>query len=367
MDSPADPQPDDLLTGALRRVLGRAMGVRLFAAGAAAPARPAQSAALWLTLFVAIWAGLHLLDPAPERIPGQIASLLGWGALYFAAALYLAQSTTERIYNIVERDILPHASERYKAAVAESLVRSYPLARLFGIPLLVALAAIVAAHRTLAFDLSPHIPAWPRAPETWLWVISYLIYFWTAAIAVVAARFYRIFAKHLELDQDRFYVLGAADTPLVKGLARLGTQVLIFWVFIFLATLSSMVLAVLPTGWNLPPDSWLLFLMVPVCGFFSLGFGSIVYLESEDVIRSTLQRFTNEAASKLQAASNALLDPRSGKVPDSRERLDLLAGWHDRILEGGRYGSRIRAAVSIALPLLLPVASIIVQIFKSHP
>jgi hypothetical protein len=364
VDSQVDRRPDDLLTAALRRVLGRAMGVRLPAAGVRTPGGPASSAAMWLAVFLAIWAALRLVLPGREQVPGQVASLLAWGALYFAAALYLAQSSTERIYDIVERDILPHASDRYKAAVADSLARSYPLTRLVWLPLLVAIAAIVAAHRTLAVDVSPQLPAWPRAPETWLWIVSYLLYFWTAGIAVVAARFYRIFAMHLELDQDRFYVLGAADTPLVKGLARLSTQVLIFWVFIFLATLSSMVLAVLPPEWRLPPDSRLLFLMVPVCGFFSLGFGSIVYLETENVIRSTLQRFANEAAAKLQAASNALLDPRGGKVPDSRERLDLLADWHDRILDGGRYGSRMGAGVSIALPLLLPVASIVVQVFR---
>jgi hypothetical protein len=77
-----------------------------------------------------------------------------------------------------------------------------------------------------------------------------------------------------------------------------------------------------------------------------------------------LRRFANEEVRVLQGASNALLDPRNGKLPDAAERLELLAGWHDRILAGGNYGSRIWASVSIALPLLLPLASAIIRIFK---
>jgi hypothetical protein len=361
MDDKAPPSQDAPPMPALRRVLGRAMGVRLLPVLVREPGRPALAAASWLVGYGALWALLHFLQSGTSVTPDPLLSLLGWGALYFAAAIYLALSTTERIYDIVRRDILPHASDAYAAAVADGLGRAYPAPLLVGLPLLVGAGAVAAAYYALVIDVAQ--TNWPSA-ERILWWVSYFLYFWAAAVSVVAARFYGVFARHLEVDKERFYVLGAADTPLVKGLARLGTQVLLFWVLIFLIMLSSLVLAALPEGWRIPHNSWLLFLMVPVCSFFSLGFGSIVYLDSESVIRATLRRFANEEVRVLQGASNALLDPRNGKLPDAAERLELLAGWHDRILAGGNYGSRIWASVSIALPLLLPLASAIIRIFK---
>jgi hypothetical protein len=95
--------------------------------------------------------------------------------------------------------------------------------------------------------------------------------------------------------------------------------------------------------------------MIPVSLFFSLGFGAIVYLASEASIRVALHRFTAAQTAALQQRMNTLLHPADGALPSDTAELDRLIAWHDRITGGGRYGSPVGTAVSIALPVLMPL------------
>ena len=108
--------------------------------------------------------------------------------------------------------------------------------------------------------------------------------------------------------------------------------------------------------------SLLLVGMVPASCLL-LGYGSMVYLKAEAEIRSVLRRFTTEQAGQLRE-SNAL-ERLGGALSQARaEEVERLTRLHDRILAGGRYGSRLGTGVSIALPLIVPVISLIFQLFR---
>jgi hypothetical protein len=324
---------------------------------------PLAWVALWLTLYGSLIAAvLGFTGPSP-RGHGQIVSLLIWFALYFAAALYVTQSTIPKILKTITNDIIPHAPAAYLKAVASDLNDHFTRWQRIGVPLLVATVSIVAAIWVFGRDIKAafHVPGLFYSWEMALWGASYFLCFYTAAKAVVAGQFHLFFARNVWKASSLFYVLGAAETPIVKGLARLGTQVLIFWVLIFLAIASCMFVAVLPEPYYLPATSLLLSTMIPISLFFSLGFGTLVYLGSEASIRAALQRFTALQTAGLQHRMNELLFPAEGTLPSDTKELDRLIGWHDRITGGGRYGSRIGAAVSITLPLLLPVVSLILS------
>jgi hypothetical protein len=371
------------LAAAVRRILGSSMGVRYWPIKKGsedvhelrgAP-NPLVSAAHWLIVYpflalILFWSLFWLLNGVHSRggtsVPPHLLSLLLWGGLYFSAAIFLAQNVTLKIYDTVRYDILPHASASYVEAVTKDLDTSYGPRFLLWLPLAVASVSLIAALMALRLDpdIAPLFADYRQLPALVVWSLSYFLYFAAAAVAVVAGRFYSTFARHLEIDRSTFYLLRAVDTPLVRGLAKLGAQVLTFWVCIFLAILSSMLLAVLPIGvYRLPPDSVLLFTMVPITGFFSLGFGTLVYLDTEARIRSNLQRFVHKQARILQEKVNALSWPAKGRPLSGAVSLERLAALHDQILAGGRYGSRASAAVSIALPLLMPVASLVVSLF----
>jgi hypothetical protein len=354
------------LLGAIERVLGRTMGVSLPFRSWLDSREPYQAVLSWLVLYAVLWLAVAELAVAPGSSRPRLVSLIAWCACYFAGALYLARSTTRRLLDTIANDILPHASPDYEERVAAELDRRFGPASLVLLPLLAAAASVVAAWWAVGRDTGRAVAfSGPPDAELILFSVSAFIYFYAAAVAVVAARFYAAFASNLEAEHASFYVMGAADTPLVKGLSKLGTQVLTFWALVFLLILSSMLLAFAPPEtYELTGDSRFLFLLVPIAGFFSLGLGCLLYLQTEARIRATLQRFVNAQAAMLQQRSNALIDPGAGRVPEDAEALRRLTEWQDRILAGGRYGSRAGASISIALPLLLPLLTLALKLFE---
>ena len=119
----------------IESVLGSGMGASLVRQRSAET--PAQAMLAWIALYGLIWAAIALF---PGSGTPQLVSLLAWGGVYFAAAVYVAQTTTPIILDTVERDIIPHASPAYLAKVAAKLEQRYrkgwqlrlPAARRFG-------------------------------------------------------------------------------------------------------------------------------------------------------------------------------------------------------------------------------------------
>lgn len=352
------------LNSEVQRILGPWMGVWLIPRHWHPRLADWQWVALVLAVPALAWVALDRAGAGPSE--PKLVTMIAWGTFYFGCASYLAQQTTRQIYATISEDILPFASPAYARAVAGDLREHYPDRIRIWLPLLIGGGAIAAAWWVLDLDLAE---ARSRAAgrltgERMLWGFCYFVAFLTAAMAVVAARFYLSFARKLELESSSFHVAGAADTPLVRGLSRLATQVLIFWSLIFIAILSSMLLAVLPPDpYRLSADSKLLFTMVPIAGFFSLGFGTFIYLAAEAKVRATLHRFASREAAPLQRLCSAALHPPAGAPPDVDEA-KRLADLQDRIVAGARYGSRVGVSISVALPLIMPVVGIIVNLAK---
>lgn len=350
---------EDLLIRRIEAVLGSGMGADLFRRW---PGGTSTRVMLeWLVLYGLTWAAIASFLPGSGR--PQLVSLLAWGGFYFAGAVYAAQTATDIILVTVKRDVIAHASKGYLFKAAKMLRKRYSKGWQHRLPLLAALVALALAVVAISVDLM--LPAAEQLSAEFLfWAATYFLFFYTAALSVAASRFYLAFADLLEEESGSFYVWGAADSPLVKGLATLATQVLVFMAIICVLLASGMLLAILPwQDYALGLDSWLLLLMVPASCFFSLGYGSLVYLQAEAKIRSVLRRFTIRQAALLQK-SDKLVRPGKALSPDKAEEVERLAGLHDRILAGGRYGSRLGTAVSIALPLIIPIISLIFQLAR---
>lgn len=348
----------------MTRVLDRGLGIGKAWGPGIFGLPPASSALLWLSFYAIVWALVEAVawwmgvPPEPRMV-----SLLIWGGCYAAAAIFLAEAATDGVFDTVRRDILPHASAAYCASVARDLERRFPPVFLTLVPLVLGAASLVAAYWAIGQDIGfGRIPL--RAPELWFWAATFLYYFVCAARAVIAARFYLSFACCLEQERPSLYVMAASETPLIKGLARMSGLLLGFWAMIFLCVVSIMLLAVVPLGeFAFRGSSKLLFTLVPIAGFFSLGFGSLVYLKSEAQIRAVLRRFTGDQAEILQREANELLDPLAGHLAPDPAKLERITDWHDRIVAGGQYGSRVRVGLSILLPLLLPIVSLVQTAF----
>jgi hypothetical protein len=359
------------LTDALERLLGRAMGIKVPAVGRFRSLAPLPFASIGFAAY-ALLAGLILALPDDKSDP-RFVSLLAWGLVYYTAVLFLCRAATLRALDTVRRDILPYATPAFIAAVADDLeLRHSGLARRIVPWIATLLVALVASSVALNCELAPNcktlkfeeliLPKTERGPVRLLWspIAFYLCF--VAARGVLVGRFYESFALHLAKAQEKFYVLGAADTPLVKGVARLSQQMVGFWAMIFLAILSIMLLSLEPlraSGYGLQSSSPLLAFVVPTAGFASLGYGSLVYLRSESEIRRTLFRFATAQSEDLQRRCNARLDPLADRLPGEGGDLERLSCWNDRILAGARYGNWLVTALSVALPLVMPLIGLV--------
>jgi hypothetical protein len=371
---PASPNavPGQRLMAAVRQLLGASMGGEPRLVALRAHGRPLAQALRLLILYALVWAGAEALALAMARPthPQSVAVLAWFGCLLFIRA-WIARHTTVHLTQTIEQDILPYASSGFLESVAAEIERRNSRVRRIVWPLLAAGACAVAALVAFTFDLKNDagLPLDLKdkttlaftSPQSWFGILLMVYGFFLSARSAGAAGFYIAFAERLEIEpSDGFFVLGAADSPLVQGLAKLGSQVLIFWAVIFLAILSSVLLALPWLGdHGLGQASKFVMLFVPLAGFITLGMGSLVYLRSEAKIRAALRSFTENQAAVLQERMNTLLDPLAGRIPHDEAEIARLTEWHDRILAGGRYGSRVGTAVSIALPLLLPAVSFV--------
>jgi hypothetical protein len=367
------------LLSSLSAILSDALGVRGWATrilpGGLGPAGMALTWLLPYALVAAAAIGLATGGESPAGSHARLAGLLAWAGLYFAAAIAFARSATEDALEIVGHDILPYASDPYASAVTVDLERraSSPLWRL--VPWLFAAgAATVGVWATLVDVAQPPASAGggfrlgsssePFSADLLLWAVLCFYLSATATRAVMTATFHRSFARELDGESGALYALNAAESPLVLGLSKLGGRILRAWAMIFLSIVAIMVLAALPAPYGLPHDSLVLFLLVPIAGFFSLGYGSLVYLQTEAVIRAALRRFTLARALPIQQRANELAQLGARLDQDGAAELERLRVLAAQIVAGGHYGNRPLTMLSIALPLIMPVLSLGVNLLS---
>jgi hypothetical protein len=359
-ESPSSPpaEPGDRLLIALRRILGCSMGAE--SVSLPFSGRILSHPLGLLAIYASLWAAAEAATWALgwEHHQKILVGLLAWAAWYITSTAYFARAATDRILATVERDLIPNSPPSYLDAVAFDLERRATNPRAVAPQLLTAALLSAAGAWAIVVDLKIQF-VW--TPQMLFGLGVMFLRFVVAARMTAAARFYLSFAEHLdELDGRAFYVLRTADSPLVRALAKVANQVLIFWVLTFLAILPVLLVA-LPwlDNYSLPPASLFLMFFIPATGFLSVGMGSLVYLRSEADVRAAVARFTQRQAAALQKKADALFDPLSGRMPGDPEELERLIEWQDRVLAGGRYGSRFGTTISVALPFLLPAASLI--------
>jgi hypothetical protein len=324
-------------------------------------------AALWLAYgcVFAVWA-LMLADPVRPVAPAhaKLLSLNVWTAFYYAVAILLSGAANRRLFQILERDVLPHGSDAFAQGVLEDLRRQPRRWLLRALPLSYAVLLSVLGLAALSFEI-PLADWWRsgRVPaDLALFAVSAAFLYYSGSAAVARTSFLLSFARGLRCDCHRLHPLAAADSPLVDGLSKLGLGALAFLAAIFAAVATIMALAFLPAPLALAQDSRFLFVIIPIAAFSSVGAGSIIFLLGEAEIRRVLRRFTLEQVQPLRRQiEERLAKPSLGEA--DREAIRQLDALQVRMLAGGRYGSRAAANLSLALPFVIPAISALKSIF----
>ena len=239
-----------------------------------------------------------------------------YGSLYAAWATTIARLTSAKVLETIEYRIVPALSKEAVANIDDELGRRFKETRISLISWIAAIVGAVAVGCAISRDV-PHTSLFQIV---W-WSVGWLLLFVTAARTTLVARFYRVFAEHLNAVQD-IYVLDPAHSTLVKSIAAVGQHVLFFWVGI--AVSIALLIPFVSLGSNLlgsdlasefpyfkwrsllllPRDSWFVWIVVPITTFFSIPVGSYVFLRSESAIRKAV----SEAVYKTLRATEFEID-----------------------------------------------------------
>jgi hypothetical protein len=209
-----------------------------------------------------------------------------YAALYAAWALTTARLTSAKVLELIVYRIVPQLSEDTAKRIDSELARRFNERR----SLLISWTIVVVSTVIAALAMSQWVPDAPFQ-IAW-WSLGWLFLFATAARVTDVARFYGVFAKHLETEQT-IYVLDPAHSILVRSVAAVGLHVLVFWLGIAISitflvpfdTLGSIGAfhpsLILSMAFPPAPHSLFFWFVMPITTFFSLLVGTIVFLRSE--------------------------------------------------------------------------------------
>ena len=284
-----------------------------------------------------------------------------YGSFWSGWATTTTRITSSLISRTIEGAIIPELSPRTADVICEDLRRRFEK-----VWLLATSWGIAAVGATLAGYLIHHDAPEASLGEVIWWSTGWAILFATAAKVVNVARFYRVFAAHLKDDPEKLYAMDPARSTLVISVASVARRVLLFWLGIAVSIALVVPFAVRNwNGWlpsNLftidPSRNWFVLIDVLITGFFSIGFGTIVFLRSEAAIRLVVEDVTR-ATLRLIEAEVARLRNRFKELSEvDWRRLTELNLLHDKVAMAGSYRSVIISGLSVLVPFVIPVVSL---------
>jgi len=280
---------------------------------------------------------------------GVLVWLSVWGSCYLAFASAIAWFTSLSVFKIIEDNILPELAEGAIAAIDEDLARRFDGKRVRVLSFLVAITAAGVSALAIHYDLKSSGHPASLVKIGWLCSGLFILYI-TAARTTDTARFYGTFATHLKIDADRVYAPDPVHSLLITHIAALGRRVLLFW-FLIVCSVATLV----PLFTNL---RWFVLFVVPVASFFSLGFGTIVFLTSENDIRCVVNGVVARTLRSVEPEIADLFNRRGGLDDLQWKRLQELMALHDKMATTGSYRSVLLSGLSILVPFVGPVAAI---------
>jgi hypothetical protein len=289
-----------------------------------------------------------------------------YGSLYAAWATIIARLTSAKILEIINRRVIPELSQETADRIDRDLAVGYKESRLSGVSWTVAILGAAAAGFAISLD-APHSPfqiAW--------WSVGWLFLFVTAARATDVARFYYFFAKHLN-EERNIYVFDPARSTLVRSIAAVGQHFLLFWFGILLAIALLIPFVSIGSDWPsrnysdwhfwLPAHSAFAWLVVPIASAFSIPFGTMIFLRSENAIRKAVD---NVFHTTLRSTEREVADLLArGELSDfESKRLSQLEKLHRHLTTAGSYRGFFISGLSLLAPLIGVVVTLLGSLFK---
>jgi len=328
---------------------------------------------LWIGFYVGLAYGLLFCVLPALFLLGKPEPHLIWlsvyGSLYAAWATTIARSTSAKILETIKYRIIPLLSEETSDRINKDLAHRFKRERLLLVSWSVAILGAAGAGWTIS-QVS-HVPF-----QIIWWCAGWLYLFVTAARATDVARFYYVFAEHLDEEEQHLYVFDPARSTLVKAIAAVGQQILFFWVGIavsiailvpFIIVGSRVGLFGLSDGshWcslQNPRSAFALF-VVPITSAFSLPFGTIVFIRIEIAIRKAVAKVVHNTLRSTECEIADLFAQRSELSESKWRRVHELVSLHRNLATAGSYRSFLISGLSLFVPFIGPVVTLLFNRF----
>ena len=313
--------------------------------------------------------------------PNQMLLLLSlWGGCYLGFAVIIARFTSQFVRQTITDNIIAKLNDDTAAAIADELNDRFKESRIRNVSLgISAVGAVVSgialAHGlgvsavvavvskiALTFDLSsigtaqipsslpetnPSSP--PETSEIAIWSLGFFILYVLAARVTDVARFYRVFAKHLQSQSNSIFTLDPAHSVLVIDIASIGRRILFFWFGIALS-----IVTLVPLFSHL---ELFILIVVPTTMFFSIAFGTIVFLAAESAIRHIVRDKTSSTLAYLEQEITRLFHQRDSLTSSQWEEFAQLKTMHKELSSAGGHHSYLLSLLSLLSPLIGPAVA----------
>jgi hypothetical protein len=213
--------------------------------------------------------------------------------------------------------------------------------------------------------------------QLWVWSVGFFVLYFTAAQATLTAPFYTCFSLSLKEHSDILFALDPAASPALRACRALGARILSYWFAVLILVLSVIGVPYLMKG----PFSSVFHgassasiepfvsALVFVAGFFSFGFGSLVYLRFEADLRIAVERVRLATLLAAQKHVDALFSYERSLSREDLLRLDRFKSTSDLLSNSGYLkgvGKSIAIASVALLPPLASMAGAVFSYLKSH-
>jgi hypothetical protein len=333
--------------------------------------------AFYVLLFCGIpWLLFFVASPYFPKPSWSLFFLQIYGGFWSGWATTSTKITSSSISKIIENNIIPELSAETAKKIDQEITRRFKMTRQLCVSWGIAILGAVLAGCLIYHD-APTISK-PSIGEIVWWSLGWALLFATAANVVNVSRFYRLFAAHLEDDPGKLYATDPARSTLVISVATVAQRMLLFWFGIAVS-----IALVFPFGvkngnsfgvedwssWRLLinyfkldlSQNWFVFIEVLITGFFSIGFGTIVFLRSEAAIVRAVNR-VRRSTLRLIEIEVADLSNRLSELDEANwNRFLELNSLHKDVAMAGSYRSVIVSGMSVGVPFVIPVISLFVR------
>lgn len=292
-----------------------------------------------------------------------------YGALWAGWATTTTGLTTRALHRTINTYIIPYISPAAIATISAELEKKLDRRKFLIISWCVGITSAAVAGFLVNHDVDYRI----GSLEILVWALGWAVLYTTATAVVNIASFYSVFAKNLDKDALKLFKISPAQSSLFSSVASLGNILLSFWFGIAISIAIAIPFLFIDrnsasnslsfTIHFFPSKNAFVLAHVIVTSLLAVGIGAIVFTRSDVALRQAARLATNSTLRWIEHEM-ALLSRVSSLDEADWKQLLALKDLHKDVVAGGSYRSALLSGLSLVMPLIAPLLSLLPKILE---